>query len=600
MSENTNKHVKLHVLKTTGKTQDISVMQVPNPHFDSTNTNTGSDEYINILIDCGSYKSAEGHLRILKRTLSIEKIHYLYITHFHGDHIGSLKTLFNGYSNNQYSDTGLSLASDFKIILPSTPLEDVYNSLNVIDKESGLCFLSELEAFKNGKVTIVPSDNAHTFDIGELQLDFRNYNLSSYYEDAPEDYIFDYNDTSLCCIMTYGKTRIGFFGDIGLKAQENLAGEIGHLDLMNVEHHGRNGGHYRPFYDSIAPKMCFTQDGKGLDGTDHILSTMSKTQEYLQENGIPNYPVSANKKTMTFNIYEHGISTTANAAKYAVNFKGATSIFGAVQDNVPGSNGNISLYNLLKNMEHGTFLSCAIKNNSIQLGQLFETLGITEAEYAEFIVYKNGSIYNNAQLTIDNELDSGYIILIPHSKYPSCCPVTAYWSLNLSKDKNPSADINIVFKPIRDSEHFKFFKDFPKDSDFEEASGFKNGFLSCENLVITPSESCMVNYSILLRNQSPTTSKTITFNDGSSTKTFIIPSNGNVTVSNVVNLNVTKKDSAITEADTISITGDKTNLQDLYVRISGYVTTRAKTVAKTLTAQENDITLPTHSGYPMF
>lgn len=410
----------------------------------------------------------------------------------------------------------------------------------------------------------------------------------------------DYNNTSLCCIMTYGKTRIGFFGDIGLNAQKNLANTIGHLDLMNVEHHGRNGGHYRPFYDSIAPKMCFTQDGNGNDGNDHILSTMSKTQEYLQENGIPNYPVSENGTTMTFNIYKSGISTTANAAKYAVNFKGATSIFSAVQDNVPGKDRNITLYNLLKNMEHGTFLSCAIRNNNIQLGQLFELLGIAEAEYAEFIAYKNGSIYNNSQLSIEKKLDSGYIVLIPHSKNPSCSPVSAYWSLNLAEDKNPSADINIVFKPIRDTEHFKFFKDLPKDSDFKEASGFKNGFLSCENLVITPSESCMVNYSILLKNQSPTTSKTITFNDGSSTKTFIIPSNGNVTVSNVVNLNVTKKDSAITEVDTISIAGNESNLQDLYVRISGYVTTQAKTVTKTLKSNDNALSFPSYGGYPLF
>ncbi|MBQ4119760.1 MAG: MBL fold metallo-hydrolase [Clostridia bacterium] len=667
--------IKLHVLKTTGKTQDIALMQIGDK---------------NLLIDSGISDYATNYLTILKDTLGVTKIDYIYITHYHWDHAGGLTKIGNYTKNADGTTSGNGIDMyNATIYLPDIPIEEYYKQnyyvRSILKFAANKCMTIKFPG--NLKRTISNVDDVLSIvtdtvnrdetivNIEGIELEFKNCNANDYYynidknggktlktapvtetrtvksekfnpgaailnkygdsktfkitttksggsvtvsykdvtkaagvlgtvtppeitvaegETAVVEYYevsVDYNDTSLCCVMTYGKTRIGFFGDIGLKAQETLSNTIGHLDLMNVEHHGRNGGHYRPFYDSIAPKMCFTQDGNGNDGNDHILSAMSKTQEYLQENSIPNYPISANETTMTFNIYKSGVSTKANSAKYAVKIKGATSILGAVQDDVPGTNGNISLYNLLNNMEHGTFLSCALRDNNIQLGQLFETLNIAEAEYAEFIVYKNGSIYNNSQLTIEKKLDSGYIMLIPHSKNPTCNPVTAYWYLDLNKENNPAADIEVVFKPIRDTEYFKFFKSASSDSDFKNATGFENSFLTCNGLTITPKNSCLVNYSILLRNQNATTSKAVTINDGESERIITIPAKGYVTLTNVVNLSKT---------DTISIPTAKEKLGDLYVRVSGYVTAQTQTITKTLHSSDNAIFFPYYGGYPYF
>ncbi|MBO5020991.1 MAG: hypothetical protein J6D52_10045, partial [Clostridia bacterium] len=283
----------------------------------------------------------------------------------------------------------------------------------------------------------------------QLKLDFKNLDTDKYYNDNDtenDSSSTKHNNSSLCCIMTFGKTRIGLFGDIGNKAQEHLYHneEIGHLDLMSVEHHGKNGGFYRPFYDAIAPKMCFTQDGSGLtDAGGCLLAEKSKTQAYLQECGIPNYAVSING-AMTFDIYKSGISTKEKAIKYAQGIKGVTSFMGAINNSISTPKTKTRLNTLLKNMEHGTFLSTLIKSeecHSDVWNDLVAPFVGPKVSAAELILYKGGSTYENQ--SAEPTSNAGYIILIPHSSNKTTGNIMGYWYTTYVTDYS---NIKVVLK----------------------------------------------------------------------------------------------------------------------------------------------------------
>lgn len=413
----------------------------------------------------------------------------------------------------------------------------------------------------------------------------------------------DYNNTSLCCVMTYGKTRIGFFGDIGLEAQEHLANDevIGHLDLMNVPHHGVDSGHYRPLYDSIAPKMCFTQDAKGFhyDSNDkadwHILSEHSKTHAYLQENGMPNYAVSTNG-TITFNIYKSGISTTANAIHYPINVKGVTSYMGAINNNVPGTTTNINIVQLLKNMERGTILSTIIERTvAIKLwNNLLDGLVENNVSKAQLIVYKGASSKFNLDKanraafyaqeneplldTYNDPFESGYIIVIPHSSNRLCGPIVTHW-----ESQNNYASIKLILKPLTDTEHFKFVKeatgddviDYTHNSSYLESDGFK----------IVPKAACTLNYTAFFQNT--TASKMpISYSDGDSLKNIKLPANSFVTITNYAILSAT---------ESLVIP----NNEGLYVKLCGYVT-YSQARAQTRTIYDVESKLPEYNTFPKF
>ncbi len=631
--------MKLYVLGST-ITQDIALLQLSDPHYDENgNIDENDDQVINILIDSGmgvdrekemiaesgkTVPTLKKHIEVL-HDLKISKIDYIYITHFHYDHVKGLEDIINGYINTETGENYAAIDTQNAVIfLPENP-NSKYTSVNYY-----INLVYELAQSKNMTVVIpghtagaiVGSSNNYSvqetadtkylrnktiFKIGqnqELELDFRNYNTSIYY-DEETGIPNDYNDTCLCCIMRFGSNRIGFFGDIDYTAQNQLTGEIGHLDLMNVEHHGLNGGYYRPFFDSIAPKMCFTQNGYKEATRDYIyLAERCKTHAYLQENGIPNFATSVNG-TMVFNIYKSGITTDAVAIKYANGINGVTSIVGAINNTTTGynftNNKKMSLFTLLKNMEHGTFLSTKLESSSWfdpLWKRLTEGLVDSDVTNSQLIVYKGGSSSYNQSEDGTTYPDSGYIVLIPHTSDDLIGPIFSHWYA-----KKDYTTISLKLKPITRNGLFKFAKETTKttvDEELDEvnyftcrelSSGEKSSYGLDSGFIIIPKKNCTVNFSVYFRNLN-STATTIKYYDGEVKKTVSLPAKSGITIPNCAVLS-----SNLSLKKTITIP----NTDNVYVKVCGTVT-YSNTKSKAITADDDYIIkdFPKYNSYPLF
>lgn len=552
--------VKLHVLHSDS-TQDISVLQVGNINIliDSGKANDPNDNY-------GDTNSASEHISILQN-LGINRIDYIYLTHYHEDHVTGLYAIGD--------------AIDMKNAVIFRPAEPTAAELPLLrDDISNNIKLVKLAIDENELIDVIPTEDNHIFEIGDVTLDFRNYDTSFYFdpENYPSDFYeeegLDYNNLCLCCIVSYGSSKIGFFGDISYIAQQRLANTIGNLDLMSVEHHGLNAFLYNPFYDSIAPKMCFTQNGLENAGrARNYLARINKTQTYLQENNIPNYTTGING-TMTFYIGRTEISTEANAIQYASKkIKGTTSLIGAI--NQIGTDTDISLGTLLKGMEHGSLLSTEVyKSTHIKLwNALIKDFVPGELTKAQLIIYKGGSSGHNQSVD-----DCGWLFIMPETTNPLSGVVYGNWR---PADQDYSS-ISVMLRPMTNLENFKFYRE--ADSDV-----FKSISQSTHNMVtegnnISMRATGMINYSVHLKNNS-NADKTYTFELNGS-NSVIVPANGNATYSNVVYL---EKNSVITFP----------KVDGLYVRFTGFIT-YAYNNSFVIEESEFDDTIPYFNKYPLF
>ena len=313
MKSYVDESVKLYVLDSSGLhkgtktavTQDIALMQVK-----------VDGEYKNILIDCGDADYADYHIDLIRK-LGVTKIHYVYITHYHSDHTGIINVFKSRY------DKGSTTVEDF-----AREKLDFTGATMFMPSRSVSGNKAKAQAVANlfGMLMIEPSDYNKDFDIGNLHLHFMNYKTSTAEFDDNTYQKSDLqreNNTSMGCIMTYGNTKIGFFGDMHERAQrkvEDIVAGFGQLDLMNVVHHGigneKKDKEIQLLYEVAEPKMCFTQDGTGYraEGSPnrHILTEDCIIHDLLLYRNTPNYAVSRNG-TILFDITKNGITTNAKS-----------------------------------------------------------------------------------------------------------------------------------------------------------------------------------------------------------------------------------------------------------------------------------------------
>ena len=185
-----------------------------------------------MLIDGGD-KSAGKNVYDVLESKGIQKLDYLVISHLHSDHIGGLiKAL------SYASSIGKTLANTDSPSIESGLFNDLVHQLAI-----------------NGSKITVPHVG-DKFKLGSSEIEV--IDVSSQ----------DPND-SLVILVTYGKTRFLFTGDIGDSAQTRISDKFQNdsdaffsITLMKLPHHGSYSGTLYRFLRTFMPEYVVISVGK--------------------------------------------------------------------------------------------------------------------------------------------------------------------------------------------------------------------------------------------------------------------------------------------------------------------------------------------------
>lgn len=229
-----------------------------------------------LLIDAGATPTAVKHPAVdLMESLSISKVDYIYISHYHEDHVGGL-----GKICADIDCTGAT------IFLPKAP-SNMYDTAQYISAYSSVISL----ATSNAMAIIYPNEG-DSYDLTEKErIVFYNTDPSRYY--GP-DYVA--NDTSLCAALYNYDTCVWFDGDLEKAGQTYLASLVPTAIAKKMSHHGTTPAGDIEYFNAIAPRFSFATDAYGTsnDGTtSDLLSSWGYETTWLYHNAIPIYSTSA-------------------------------------------------------------------------------------------------------------------------------------------------------------------------------------------------------------------------------------------------------------------------------------------------------------------
>lgn len=210
----------------------------------------------NMLIDGGMKKSAT----IIKKyfdQIGLEKLDYMFNTHFHEDHIGGLSKL---------------LKENFPV--------DVYLSPYPDDFKWDKTQIEVQNLLKKKEVEYVQVAGGEEMYLGEAHLEF--------FRDMSKD--VGTNGHSVVTMVTFGQVKILLMADVGGLAQWHLLAKYGaevfKADILKYSHHG-----YMPmvkeFMDVIDPDLAVvTNNKKAVPGCESQLKKRDIDRFYTQSGTV--------------------------------------------------------------------------------------------------------------------------------------------------------------------------------------------------------------------------------------------------------------------------------------------------------------------------
>jgi competence protein ComEC len=177
----------------------------------------------NILIDTGSPASAPAVVKYL-RSLKIEKIDHLILTHPHDDHMGGIFSITDDLKIGRFYDNGLS---NFDSTLYGDYLKIVRDDMDRYE------ILQANESLFIDKVTL---------DVMSPLL-------------PPTGNL---NNDSIVIKLTYGNIKILFSGDLGILGERRLLNIDADLksQILKIGHHGENDSTSAQFLQKVNPEIA--------------------------------------------------------------------------------------------------------------------------------------------------------------------------------------------------------------------------------------------------------------------------------------------------------------------------------------------------------
>ncbi|MCQ2591512.1 MAG: MBL fold metallo-hydrolase [Treponema sp.] len=244
------------------------------PEFDYCNPETGKNEIVQgdgivlvfpdgttMVIDSFMSTASEKFVNFIK-SLGIYKIDYLFATHYHSDHIGSMPALIANFEIGQFISNG-------------TPFGD----------KASTNLIQALEKYNINQAVIMEGD---VLSIGKQPL---TATMKIFWPTLSEKDKYDviYNPgktaalknlTSLVSKLQYGDFSILFPGDVYKKGEKEIAKKYGNQlksTVMKASHHGEWYTANHPlFVRTIKPEVAVIQDTRYIT---HVIDNLYKSNK---------------------------------------------------------------------------------------------------------------------------------------------------------------------------------------------------------------------------------------------------------------------------------------------------------------------------------
>lgn len=202
-----------------------------------------------LIIDTGTYHQIDEIYNTL-RTLGIQKIDYIVITHQHDDHMGSAASIIRDYPVDN-------------IIMPK--LSEI-NMVTTLEYEELLTVISQRE------VTAIPAEPGLDFQLGDANVHFY----------APLKQDKNINNMSAVLKITYGETSFLFQGDAEKKVENALLNTEEDLsaDVIKLGHHGSSTSSTDKYIKAVAPKIAIASCGYNNDYGHPNKNTLKTLNKY--------------------------------------------------------------------------------------------------------------------------------------------------------------------------------------------------------------------------------------------------------------------------------------------------------------------------------
>lgn len=185
-----------------------------------------------MVIDTGSYPRTEKIKSVLK-SLEVEVIDYLVITHQHDDHMSGAEKLIKSYTVENIIMPKLSDNNSVE--------SDTYNRL--------------LYAISDFNVNPIGAQSLNNFNLGSASIDVL----------APNKQYNDLNNMSIVMKITYGDTSFLFQGDAESQVENSLLFLDYDLsaDVLKLGHHGSKTSTTENYLDAVKPDFAVISCGQG-------------------------------------------------------------------------------------------------------------------------------------------------------------------------------------------------------------------------------------------------------------------------------------------------------------------------------------------------
>ena len=247
----------------------------------------------NMLVDFHQEKNKLDLFLALRRR-GVRKLDYIMISHYHGDHMGSLAYLVK----ERYIDIDGCVA-----FLPPEITEESVSQTTVTGDAPSLLVQRQSEIvalLTEHNCTIVRPTERQEYKIGDAILKFYNTDHSVFSVVGGEFYSTNYNDWSLCFELIYGHKVVNMTGDIGWTAQAKVGGTLHKCDILKSAHHGWDNGVNNcvpAFINTVCPEIVISINGTAhlpSEASTSLLQAGSPIQSWCEANGVPHYCTALN------------------------------------------------------------------------------------------------------------------------------------------------------------------------------------------------------------------------------------------------------------------------------------------------------------------